>query len=78
MREHNRTLLDVYENTFSTLYSHFWRKLSIGRQGVFELMRLIEHRDIYAIKFLKFHLIIGLFESRSGLIFQALLSLLLN
>ena len=68
MREHNRTLLAVYENTFSSLYPHFWRKLSIGRQGVFELRRLIEHCDIYAMKFMKFHLIIG-FESRSGLNF---------
>ena len=53
MREHNRTLLDKYENT----------------QGVFELRRLIEDYGIYAIKFMKFHLIFGLFESRSGLNF---------
>ena len=55
--------MNMSENTFSPLYPHFWRKLSIGRQGLFELRRIIEHCGLYAIKFMKFHLIIG-FGSR--------------
>ena len=47
-------LSDEYENTFSPLYPHFWRKLSIG-QGVFELRRITEHwhlwDQIYEISF---------------------------
>ena len=45
MREHNRALRDKYQNTFSPKYPHFWRKLLIGRQVMFEL-RLLEHCDV--------------------------------
>ena len=45
MREHDRALRDEYQNTFFLKYPHFWRKLSIGRQVMFELRRLIEHHD---------------------------------
>ena len=52
MCEHNTALLDENENTsVSPLYPHFWRKLSIGRQVVYELRRLIGHCDMHAIKF---------------------------
>ena len=63
------SFMNMSENTFSALYPHFWSKLSIGRQGVFELRRIIEHCGHFAIKFVKFHLIIG-FESRSGMNFS--------
>ena len=36
-------LMNMAENAFSSLYPHFWRKLSIGRLVVFEMRRLIEH-----------------------------------
>ena len=46
MREHDRVLRDEYQNTFFLKYPHFWSKLSIGRQVMFELRRLIEHREV--------------------------------
>ena len=46
MREHKRALRDEYQNTFSTKYPLFWRKLSIGRQVTFKLRRLIGHCDV--------------------------------
>ena len=56
MCEYSRTLLDEYQNTFSPQCPHFWRKLSIWRQVMFELRRLIEYCDFYAIKLMKFNL----------------------
>ena len=46
MREHNRVLPDQYQNMFSPKYPHFWRKLLIGRQVIFELRRRIEHCNV--------------------------------
>ena len=44
MREHNRARSDNYQNTFFTKHLHFWRKLR--KKVMFELRRLIEHRDV--------------------------------
>ena len=40
MRDHNRALRDEYQKTFCPKQPHFWRKLFIRRQVLFELMLL--------------------------------------
>ena len=60
MSEHNRALLMNMRTRQSPFCIHIsGENFQSRRKGVFELRRIIEHCDIYAIKFMKFHLIIG-------------------